>query len=227
MSLKTVPIWVCANHSPQHSFSQLGGVSDLVGAKRCRFVGYARMECFSALSAQRAKTPVEDDKPLTKPLDSIDVSQLSQSVGFHKDLNSLPKPLTATDLTSSPNDGSKVRVAYQGVPGAYSEAAALKAYPKCETVPCDQFEAAFKALDQCEMTLNKLGVVRVSYDDTAGAAQVIAADGIRDTGAVASSRAAEIYGLDILAERMQLVAIFDKLVTKDEGTLNFVHYGGC
>lgn len=30
------------------------------------------------------------------------------------------------------------------MPGAYSEAAALKAYPKCETVPCDQFEAAFK-----------------------------------------------------------------------------------
>ncbi|XP_063939854.1 arogenate dehydratase 3-like [Daucus carota subsp. sativus] len=165
-------------------------------------------------------------------------------------------------FSSSPNDGSKVRVAYQGVPGAYSEAAALKAYPKCETVPCDQFEAAFKAvelwlvdkavlpiensvggsihrnydlllrhrlhivgevklvvnrcllglpgvrkedlkrvlshpqiaskvLDQCEMTLNKLGVVRVNYDDTAGAAQVVAADRIRDTGAVASSRAAE------------------------------------
>ncbi|KAL1806008.1 hypothetical protein ACET3Z_029076 [Daucus carota] len=106
-------------------------------------------------------------------------------------------------FSSSPNDGSKVRVAYQGVPGAYSEAAALKAYPKCETVPCDQFEAAFKVLDQCEMTLNKLGVVRVNYDDTAGAAQVVAADRIRDTGAVASSRAAEIYGLDILAEGMQ------------------------
>lgn len=30
------------------------------------------------------------------------------------------------------------------MPGAYSEAAALKAYPNCETVPCDQFEAAFK-----------------------------------------------------------------------------------
>lgn len=32
----------------------------------------------------------------------------------------------------------------QGVPGAYSEAAALKAYPNCETVPREEFEAAFK-----------------------------------------------------------------------------------
>jgi len=30
------------------------------------------------------------------------------------------------------------------VPGAYSEDAALKAYPKCETVPCDDYEAAFE-----------------------------------------------------------------------------------
>jgi len=30
------------------------------------------------------------------------------------------------------------------MPGAYGEAAALKAYPKCETVPCEEFEAAFK-----------------------------------------------------------------------------------
>ena len=32
----------------------------------------------------------------------------------------------------------------QGSPGAFSEAAALKAYPECETVPCEQFEVAFK-----------------------------------------------------------------------------------
>ncbi|KAF3792644.1 Arogenate dehydratase/prephenate dehydratase 1 [Nymphaea thermarum] len=54
------------------------------------------------------------------------------------------EPLSVTDLTASPNHGVQVRVAYQGVPGAYSEAGALKAYPECQAVPCKQFEAAFK-----------------------------------------------------------------------------------
>ena len=35
----------------------------------------------------------------------------------------------------------------QRVPGAYSEAAALKAYPQCEAVHCDQFEAVFQAVE--------------------------------------------------------------------------------
>lgn len=41
--------------------------------------------------------------------------------------------------SKSPN-----RVAYQGVPGAYSEMAARKACPDCEPLPCDQFEVAFQ-----------------------------------------------------------------------------------
>lgn len=163
-----------------------------------------------------------------------------------------------------------MRVAYQGVPGAYSEAAASRAYPNCEAVPCEQFEAAFQAVElwvvdravlpienslggsihrnydlllrhrlhivgevqlsvhhcllglpgvrkedlrrvvshpqalaQCENTLSKLGVIREAVDDTAGAAQFIAAHNLRDTGAVASARAAEIYGLDVLADGIQ------------------------
>ena len=40
------------------------------------------------------------------------------------------------------------RVAYQGVPGAYSEGAARKACPDAEPLPCDQFEVAFQALAQ-------------------------------------------------------------------------------
>lgn len=34
--------------------------------------------------------------------------------------------------------------------------------------------------------------------------QIVASEGKRDTGAVASARAAEIYGLSILAERIQV-----------------------
>uniref|UniRef100_A0A5B6YWY5 Uncharacterized protein n=1 Tax=Davidia involucrata TaxID=16924 RepID=A0A5B6YWY5_DAVIN len=274
MALNAVPIWVCVNHSHTQLHVSDSGSNRSGSGWNLRFDldRFRKWEC-CALLAQRATTPVEDEKPFTPGFESpggTDQTEINKSRGFHKDLNSLPRPLSATNLSSSPSDGSKVRVAYQGVTGAYSEAAALKAYPKCETVPCDQFEAAFKAvelwlvdkavlpiensvggsihrnydlllchrlhiigevqmvvnhcllglpgvrkeelkrvlshpqaLNQCEITLNKLGVVRVSAADTAGAAQTVASDGLRETGAVASARAAEIYGLDILAERIQ------------------------
>ncbi|KAJ0650782.1 putative hydro-lyase [Helianthus annuus] len=35
----------------------------------------------------------------------------------------------------------------KGVSGAYSESAAEKAYPNCETVPCEQFDIAFQAVE--------------------------------------------------------------------------------
>ncbi|KAG9459121.1 hypothetical protein H6P81_003629 [Aristolochia fimbriata] len=183
-----------------------------------------------------------------------------------------PKPLTITDLSPAPMHGSQMRVAYQGVPGAYSEAAAGKAYPNCEAIPCDQFEVAFQAVElwiadravlpvenslggsihrnydlllrhrlhivgevqlpvhhcllampgvrkeyltrvishpqalaQCEHTLTKLGlnVAREAVDDTAGAAEFVAANNLRDTAAIASARAAELYGLRILANGIQ------------------------
>nr|POE91101.1 arogenate dehydratase/prephenate dehydratase 6, chloroplastic [Quercus suber] len=34
-----------------------------------------------------------------------------------------------------------------GVPNAYSEDTAGKAYPNCEAIPCDQFEMAFQAIE--------------------------------------------------------------------------------
>ena len=40
------------------------------------------------------------------------------------------------------------RVAYQGMPGAYSERAAQLAYPDCVPTPCDQFEGAFASVEQ-------------------------------------------------------------------------------
>ncbi|CAI0545376.1 unnamed protein product, partial [Linum tenue] len=184
--------------------------------------------------------------------------------------DSLPRPLTSARLANSGSGGSRLRVAYQGVCGAYSESAAQKAYPNCEAVPCDQFETAFEAVEgwtvdravlpienslggsihrnydlllrhklhivgeikyavrhcllanpgvkvndlkrvlshpqalaQCEYTLTRLGLVREAVDDTAGAAKYVALSKLEDTGAVASSAAAEIYGLDILAEDIQ------------------------
>lgn len=199
------------------------------------------------------------------------------AVNGHKTLDlvpidNLPKALTITDLSPAPMHGSTVRVAYQGVPGAYSEAAAGKAYPNCEAIPCDQFEVAFQAVElwiadravlpvenslggsihrnydlllrhrlhivgevqlpvhhcllalpgvrkeyltrvishpqalaQCELTLTKLGlnVAREAVDDTAGAAEFVAANNLRDTAAIASARAAELYGMSILADGIQ------------------------
>ncbi|KAI3909051.1 hypothetical protein MKW98_011412 [Papaver atlanticum] len=62
-----------------------------------------------------------------------------------------------------------------------------------------------QALSQCESTLTKLGlnVSREAADDTAGAAEFVATHNLRDTAAIASSRAAELYGLQILADGIQ------------------------
>ncbi|XP_059429726.1 arogenate dehydratase 2-like [Corylus avellana] len=187
-----------------------------------------------------------------------------------KDPNMLPRPLSSSQFSDSISHGSCLRVAYQGVRGAYSESAAEKAYPNCEAVPCEQFDTAFEAVErwlvdravlpienslggsihrnydlllrhslhivgevkfavrhclmanhgvkleelkrvlshpqalaQCEHTLMRLGLVREAVDDTAGAAKHVAFHKLKDTGAVASSTAAMIYGLNILAQDIQ------------------------
>lgn len=190
-------------------------------------------------------------------------------VPVYRDPHGLPRPLTNADLMETSGEGLKV--AYQGFPGAYSEAAAKKAYPNCQTVPCEHFDTAFQAVEnwivdravlplentlggsihrnydlllrhglhivgevrlavrhcllanrgvkignlssamshpqalaQCEHTLTELGIEhRQAVDDTAGAAKFVAEQMLQDTGAIASSLAAELYGLDILAENIQ------------------------
>ncbi|KAL7115676.1 hypothetical protein ACP275_04G197000 [Erythranthe tilingii] len=62
--------------------------------------------------------------------------------------SSLPRPLTSAQLSNLATEGSHLRVAYQGVRGAYSESAAEKAYPNCEAVPCEQFDTAFEAVER-------------------------------------------------------------------------------
>lgn len=273
MAIKAVSIWGCSK-APQLSVGVANSHSTLIGnlgydVDKCR-----KWECCClGVLAKRATTAVEDERPSVLPfVDSpgpADGVQQDEPKGFHMDINLLPKPLTAIDI-SSPMDGSKVRVAYQGLPGAYSEDAALKAYPKCQTVPCDNFEAAFKAVElwladravlpiensvagsihrnydlllchrlhivgevkmrvnhcllglpdvrkeelktvvshpqalvQCETMLSALGVFKISAYDTAAAAQTVASNCARDTGAIASYRAAKLYGLDVLAEGIQ------------------------
>jgi prephenate dehydratase len=60
-----------------------------------------------------------------------------------------------------------------------------------------------QALAQCEANLRKLGVERVVEKDTAGSARLLRERGDRLAGALASSRAAQVYELEILAEHME------------------------
>jgi prephenate dehydratase len=60
-----------------------------------------------------------------------------------------------------------------------------------------------QALGQCRKTLRRLRVEPVIGADTAGSARQVAERGDRRLGAIASRLAAEIYGLDILAEDIE------------------------
>ncbi|ONL96842.1 Arogenate dehydratase/prephenate dehydratase 2 chloroplastic [Zea mays] len=82
-------------------------------------------------------------------VESVDVNGLRRppapaSVPAARDPHWLPRPLTSADVMEV--DGKGLKVAYQGCAGAYSEAAAKKAYPNCETVPCEHFDTAFQAV---------------------------------------------------------------------------------
>lgn len=164
-----------------------------------------------------------------------------------------------------------MRIAFQGTSGAYSEAAALKAWPDADVIACDRFEQVFaavaegrvshgilpvensiggtihinydlllqhdlpivaetelavvhnllalpgtalsgikrvfshpQALAQCEQYLRTLaGVEIVATYDTAGSARLIQEGRLSDTAAIASARAAELFGLEILQAGIQ------------------------
>lgn len=163
-----------------------------------------------------------------------------------------------------------MRIAYQGEPGAYSEAAALLFSPHTETLPCKTFDEVFdtvlhkrathgivpmensiggtihrnydllvdheipitgeveldvihclqalpgtkiedvrivyshqQALAQCERYLKELGVTVEAVYDTAGGAKLVAEQQLRSAAALASRRAAEVFGLEVLQEAVQ------------------------
>lgn len=163
-----------------------------------------------------------------------------------------------------------IRVAYQGLPGAYSESAAATALPGCATVPCRAFSDAIAAVEagradravvpvestvdgaavrnyelllrhdlrvvqevslyvhycllampgvqagalrraishpvalaHCGRRLARLGLEGSAVDDTAGAVKLLRSRRLHDTAAIASSRAARLYGLEVVAQGLQ------------------------
>ena len=164
-----------------------------------------------------------------------------------------------------------MRIAYQGEPGAYSEAAALRFSPNAEAMPCESFDDVFAAVNsgktthgilpiensiggsihrnydlllehelpvvsevllqvshnllafpgtriedirkvyshpqglaQCEAFLSSLkGVEIIATYDTAGSAKMIRDKQLKDAAAIASARAAEVFGLQSLAAGIQ------------------------
>ena len=164
-----------------------------------------------------------------------------------------------------------MRVAYQGEPGAYSEAALLRFNPAADPLPRETFDEVFRAvqereathgvlpiensiggtihrnydlllehelpivgevklsivhsllahqgttvegvrrvyshpqaLAQCERFLRTLsGVEIVATYDTAGSAKLIREGKLRDTAAIASERAATVFGLSVLRSGIQ------------------------
>jgi prephenate dehydratase len=178
-----------------------------------------------------------------------------------------PSESTGGNEPSGANVASKTDniIAFQGLPGAYSDLACRAVFPAMTTLPCESFEDAFaavrdgaarlamipienslagrvadihhllpesglhiigehfqrvnhhllapkgatlaklktvashvQALSQCRKAIRDLGLTPIVRADTAGAAAEVAAQGDPTAGAIASSLAAEIHGLDIL-----------------------------
>ncbi|PHT69146.1 Arogenate dehydratase 5, chloroplastic [Capsicum annuum] len=84
-----------------------------------------------------------------------------------------------------------------------TEAAAGKAYPKCEAIPCDQFEVAFQAVELWIADRAVLPVENSLGGSIHRAAEYISSNNLRDTAAIASARAADLYNLQILSSGIQ------------------------
>lgn len=108
MALKASPIWVC----PRTPCSDLES-SDLWSRNsgstfnlRFDLEKSRKWECCClAVLAQRAITPVEDEKPDVSgvgPSWGIERTQGNESRGFHKDLNLLPSKSTQSHISFFP-----------------------------------------------------------------------------------------------------------------------------
>ncbi|KAI4980851.1 hypothetical protein ZWY2020_021336 [Hordeum vulgare] len=92
---------------------------------------------FHSISVRPRRSPVSASASLQRW--SATTAQQRACRAFSRDAAIvLPRPLSSADLM-----GEASGEGLKGCPGAYSEAAAKKAYPSCETVPCEYFETAF------------------------------------------------------------------------------------
>src|SRR6476619_770615 len=125
-----------------------------------------------------------------------------------------------------------MKIAYQGEPGAFSEAAArrvandapifaevelpvvhhLLALPGATLDGLRRVYSHPQGLAQCERFLSTLSKVEIiATYDTAGSAKMVADAGATDAAAIASARAGEVFGLTSLAASVQ---DFDDNITR-------------
>ena len=81
----------------------------------------------------------------------------------------------------------------------------LLALPESERSDLKRVLSHPQALAQCEAFVVRERLEPVPAYDTAGAARMIKEEGRLEQAAIASRRAAELYGLEVLAERVQTV----------------------
>jgi prephenate dehydratase len=79
----------------------------------------------------------------------------------------------------------------------------LLALPGVERIDVQRVHSHPQALAQCDANLTAMGVEKIAEADTAGSAQMIRERGDHNAAALASKRAAEVYGLVVLAENME------------------------
>ena len=79
----------------------------------------------------------------------------------------------------------------------------LLALPDAKLEDVQRAHSHPQALAQCEASLTDLGLERVVEADTAGSARMVKEWGDKQAAAIASSRAAEVYGLQILRDQLE------------------------
>lgn len=79
----------------------------------------------------------------------------------------------------------------------------LMALPGVELGDIRKVASQQPALDQCTDIIRRHGWQPLAKHDTAGSAKALAESGARDEAAIASRRAAELYGLDILQSEIE------------------------